>query len=172
MYASKGGRKRLEAFGTGFTTLEQHTNSPFVKAHGPCWITQVINGFKDVYIIKWPPTISAVLGKMKVFNFDLFSFGNIACQIPSVATFYTQFVFTFFLPMFCIGLIVVITVVRNFVVKSRRQNDTEPHARLMHLLSDINFRGEAFSKGFLVRIWVGIRDSRGGSPIGANVSAR
>jgi hypothetical protein len=44
---------------------------------------QVLGGFKETYEINWPTFFKQLLEHMKIFNLDMFSFGNIGCQVPA-----------------------------------------------------------------------------------------
>jgi hypothetical protein len=120
---------------------------------------QVLGGFKDTYQIKWPAFMKALLEEFKIFNFDLFSFGNMGCQIPEIKNFYYKFALTVLTPAFLIGVVVAVFILRMIVLKGKRLADKEAHARLVHILEDLNFRGACFSKGFFVLILLYLKTS-------------
>jgi len=120
---------------------------------------QVLGGFKETYQIKWPPFMKKLLEEFKIFNFDMFSFGNMGCQVPELKNFYYKFGMTVFMPAFLIGIVLAGFLIRKVVLKGKRMADKEAHARLVHILEDMNFRGACFSKAFFVLILMYLRTS-------------
>lgn len=135
--------------------------TPEIAVKGKILISmaQVLSGFKETYQIKWPEFMRKLLEEFKIFNFDMFSFGNIGCQIPEVKNFYYKFALTVFTPAFLIGIIFAMWAIRMILLKGKRMGDKAPHARLVHILEDLNFRGACFSRSFFVLILLYLRTS-------------
>jgi len=120
---------------------------------------QVLGGFKETYQIKWPKFMKRLLEEFKIFNFDLFSFGNMGCQVPEIKNFYYKFAMTVVTPAFLVGIVAGLFIIRLVVLKGKRLQDKEPHARLVHILEDLNFRGACFSKAFFILILLYLKTS-------------
>ena len=120
---------------------------------------QVLGGFRETYQIKWPPMMLEVIQRFQVFDFDLFTLGNLGCQFAEINNFYYKFLMSCLLPGFLIGIIFAIFVSRKIIVKGKRLGDREPHARLVHILEDMNFQGQCFSRGFMIVIFLYLKTS-------------
>jgi hypothetical protein len=143
----------------GYFSVKYITPEIAVKAKILMAMGQVLGGFKDTYQIKWPPAIKELMERFKVFDFDLFTFGNMGCQVPEINNFYYKMLSSCMLPAFLIGVILGIYVLRMLVLKGKRLQDKEPHSRLVHILEDLNFRGTCFSKGFFILIVLYLKTS-------------
>lgn len=55
--------------------------------------------------------------------------------------------------------VATVYVLRIVILKGKRRTEKEAHARLVHLLEDINFKGACLSKGFLVLIILYLKTS-------------
>ena len=143
----------------GYFAVKYITPEIAVKGKILMAMGQVLGGFKDTYQIKWPAGIKKLMEQFKIFDFDLFTFGNMGCQLPEINNFYYKMFSSCLLPAFLIGVIVGVYVLRMVVLKGKRLQDKEPHSRLVHILEDLNFRGVCFSKGFFILIVLYLKTS-------------
>jgi len=66
---------------------------------------------------------------------------------------------TVWTPAAGLGVVFVVYLLRRIILKGKRISEKEDHARLVHLLEDINFKGACLSKGFLVLIVLYLKTS-------------
>ena len=93
------------AAAAGYASLKWLTPEIAVKLKILIAMGQVLGGFKETYEIKWPKIFRVVLEQMKIFNLDLFAFGNIGCQIPAINSFYYKFLVTVCTPAAGLGVV-------------------------------------------------------------------